>query len=111
MAVVEARKRAPPEKPEARNLRTKIVLSFWAVVLLLGLPTWLKTTQIYRADLPLESMFALSDGQVDPHHINHRMKLMYNRFQFPSCHFTSGSICPIHYALTPGELLEKFRTS
>jgi hypothetical protein len=89
-------------------LRTKIVLSFWAVVLLLGLPTWLKTTQIYRADLPLEDMFALSDGQVDPDHIYHRMRLTNSRIQFPSCHFRSGSAYPTSCVLTPSELLEKF---
>jgi GPI-anchor transamidase subunit S len=64
MTTVEAHKKAPPETPESINLRSKIVLSFWAVILLLGLPTWLKTTQIYRASLPLQDMLALSAGEV-----------------------------------------------
>ena len=64
MAATEARKKAPPETAEYANLRTKIVISFWAVILLLGLPTWYKTTEIYRASLPLEQMIGLSDGEV-----------------------------------------------
>ena len=64
MAQVEARKKAPPEKPESIRLRTKIVLSFWVVILLLGLPTWYKTTEIYRANLPLEQMLSWADGEV-----------------------------------------------
>ena len=64
MAATEARKKAPPETAEYANLRTKIVISFWAVILLLGLPTWYKTTEIYRASLPLERMIGLSEGEV-----------------------------------------------
>ncbi|EXJ81459.1 hypothetical protein A1O3_07751 [Capronia epimyces CBS 606.96] len=55
-------KQPPPEKPEAVSLRTKIVLSFWAVILFLGLPTWWQTTSIYRADLPLQDMLNWADG-------------------------------------------------
>ena len=64
MVAVEARKKAPPEKAEAVSLRTKIVLSFWAAILLVGLPTWYKTTEIYRASLPLQQMIGLSEGEV-----------------------------------------------
>jgi hypothetical protein len=39
-------------------------LSFWLVVLLLGVPFWWKTTAIYRADLPLDSMLKWADGKV-----------------------------------------------
>ncbi|KIW72247.1 hypothetical protein PV04_00455 [Phialophora macrospora] len=60
------RKQPPPEKAEASNLRTKIVLSFWAVIVLLGVPTWLKTTQIYRASLPLQDMLDWADGRNTP---------------------------------------------
>jgi GPI-anchor transamidase subunit S len=66
MTTVEAHKKAPPETAESISLRSKIVISFWAVILLLGLPTWLKTTQIYRASLPLQDMLALSEGEVRP---------------------------------------------
>ena len=61
---VSASKQAPPEKPEAVSLRSKIVFSFWVVILLLGVPTWLKTTSIYRADLPLQDMIKWADGLV-----------------------------------------------
>ena len=53
---IPTKKRLPPEKPEAVWLRTKVVLSFWAVVLLLGIPVWWKTTSIYRARLPIQAM-------------------------------------------------------
>ncbi|RFU74802.1 phosphatidylinositol-glycan biosynthesis class s [Trichoderma arundinaceum] len=53
----------PPEKPSAIRQRSYVVLSFWLVVLLLGLPIWWKTTAIYRADLPLDSMLKWADGK------------------------------------------------
>ncbi|KAJ9605110.1 GPI transamidase component [Cladophialophora chaetospira] len=59
-------KQPPPEKTTAVNLRTKIVLSFWAVILLLGIPTWLRTTSIYRANLPLQDMLDWADGLNTP---------------------------------------------
>ena len=62
MASVEARKKAPPEKPEAVSLRTKIVFSFWAIILFIGVPVWHKTTSIYRATLPLSDMLAWADS-------------------------------------------------
>lgn len=54
----------PPEKRSAINQRSYVVLSFWLVVLLLGVPFWWKTTAIYRADLPLDSMLKWADGKV-----------------------------------------------
>ncbi|KIV94193.1 hypothetical protein PV10_01982 [Exophiala mesophila] len=59
---VTTTKQPPPENPEAIRLRTKVVFSFWAVILLLGLPTWWKTTSIYRAELPLQDMLDWADG-------------------------------------------------
>ncbi|KAG9785195.1 hypothetical protein KCU88_g2563, partial [Aureobasidium melanogenum] len=56
----------PPEKPEAASLRTRVVLSFWAVILLLGVPTWWQTTSIYRANLPLQDMLNWADGLNTP---------------------------------------------
>ncbi|KAL7944945.1 phosphatidylinositol-glycan biosynthesis class S domain-containing protein [Trichoderma barbatum] len=53
----------PPEKPSAVRQRSYVVLSFWLVVLLLGLPIWWKTTAIYRADLPLDRMLKWADGK------------------------------------------------
>ncbi|KAK5461182.1 GPI transamidase component [Exophiala xenobiotica] len=63
---VATKKQPPPEKPEAVSLRTKIVISFWAVILVLGLPTWLQTTSIYRANLPLQDMVNWAEGLNTP---------------------------------------------
>ena len=66
-AATTAPKQPPPEKPEAIRLRTKVVFSFWAVILLLGLPTWWRTTSIYRAELPLQEMLNWAEGSVRRH--------------------------------------------
>ncbi|OAP62229.1 hypothetical protein AYL99_04432 [Fonsecaea erecta] len=63
---VPSSKQPPPEKPEAVSLRTKIVLSFWAVIVLLGLPVWWQTTSIYRASLPLQDMLDWAEGLNTP---------------------------------------------
>ncbi|KAF9699193.1 hypothetical protein EKO04_003153 [Ascochyta lentis] len=54
----------PPESKEGQWLRRAAILSFWAVVVLLGLPVWWKTTAIYRAELPLQDMTAWAEGKV-----------------------------------------------
>lgn len=59
-----AKKKPPPEKPEAVWLRKKVILSFWAVVVFLGLPVWWQTTSIYRARLPIQEMLDWSEGTV-----------------------------------------------
>ena len=59
-----AKKQPPPEKLEAVWLRTKVILSFWAVVVFLGLPVWWQTTSIYRARLPIQEMLEWSEGTV-----------------------------------------------
>lgn len=41
-----------------------ILFAFWAVVVLLGVPLWLWTTSIHRANLPMESMNEWSNGKV-----------------------------------------------
>lgn len=56
----------PPESPQGITTRRLVILSFWAVAILLGLPLWFKTTTIYRADLPLQQMLDWADGKV--HH-------------------------------------------
>jgi GPI-anchor transamidase subunit S len=61
---VDAKKQPPPEKPEAVWLRSKVVFSFWAVIIFLGLPMWWKTTSIYRARLPIQEMLEWSEGTV-----------------------------------------------
>ena len=61
---ISSKKQPPPEKPEAVWLRTKVILSFWAVIVFLGLPVWWKTTSIYRARLPIQEMLEWSEGRV-----------------------------------------------
>ncbi|KAK9324496.1 phosphatidylinositol-glycan biosynthesis class S protein [Lipomyces orientalis] len=51
----------PPESAEAIILRRKVVLSFWAVFLFLGLPLWFQTTTIHRTPLPLSVFQTLDD--------------------------------------------------
>ncbi|GAB1317369.1 GPI transamidase component [Madurella fahalii] len=58
-----ARKQPPPEKPSDIRRRSHVILSFWLIVLFLGLPIWWKTTTIPRADLPLEEMLDWADGK------------------------------------------------
>lgn len=55
---------APPEKPADARRRSLIVLSFWVLVALLGVPMWWRTTSIYRAELPLSDMMDWADGKV-----------------------------------------------
>lgn len=57
-------KRPPPEKPGSRYTRTFVIVSFWLVVILLGIPVWIWTTSIHRARLPLEEMREWADGKV-----------------------------------------------
>lgn len=57
-------KQPPPESPKSIKTRGLVILSFWAVVVLLGLPVWLWTTSIYRANLPLQKMLDWADGKV-----------------------------------------------
>lgn len=57
-------KQPPPEKPSDTRRRSWIVVSFWAIVCLLGLPIWWKTTTIHRANLPLDGMLQWAEGKV-----------------------------------------------
>lgn len=61
------RKEPPPEKPSDVRRRTLVILSFWLIVLCLGLPIWWKTTAIPRANLPLDEMMDWADGKVCCH--------------------------------------------
>ncbi|KAF4983988.1 hypothetical protein FDECE_17180 [Fusarium decemcellulare] len=56
-------KQPPPEKPSDTTRRTRVVLSFWLIVLFLGLPIWWNTTTIYRANLPLDAMLQWAEGK------------------------------------------------
>jgi hypothetical protein len=59
-----SRKQPPPEKPFDIRRRSLVILSFWLIVVCLGLPIWWMTTSIYRASLPLSSMMEWADGKV-----------------------------------------------
>lgn len=74
------RKKPPPEKPADIRRRSYIILSFWLIVLFLGLPIWWKTTTIYRANLPLNEMLEWADGKV--------MTLHRGRDKLVICDFT-----------------------
>lgn len=63
VSIATTKKEPPPEKPESIQLRGFVLLSFWAIILLLGLPIWWKTTTIYRASLPLDQMMDWADGR------------------------------------------------
>lgn len=63
----QPRKLPPPEKASDVRRRSHIILSFWLIVLCLGLPIWWKTTTIYRADLPVQDMLDWADGKVCGH--------------------------------------------
>lgn len=58
------RKQPPPERPADVRRRTLVIVSFWLIVLCLGLPIWWQTTTIYRAKLPLDDMLDWADGRV-----------------------------------------------
>lgn len=57
-------KAPPPESPAETTRRSYIILSFWVIVLFLGLPIWWRTTTIYRANLPIDDMLQWADGKV-----------------------------------------------
>lgn len=61
---VNQNKQPPPETQESIFTRRLVVFSFWAVVIFLGLPIWWKTTSIYRANLPVQTMMDWADNRV-----------------------------------------------
>lgn len=63
-STAKAAKKPPPESSESVRLRALVILSFWAIVIFLGLPVWLWTTSIHRARLPLQEMLDWADGKV-----------------------------------------------
>jgi len=54
----------PLESPANERTRRWIIISFWAVILCLGLPHWIWTTSIHRSDLPLDIMNEWAEGKV-----------------------------------------------
>lgn len=63
---VSTKKQPPPESAENVRVRSLVILSFWAIVVFLGIPTWWWTTSIHRAHLPLREMLEWADGKVYP---------------------------------------------
>jgi len=63
-SAVEPKKQLPLEPSENVRVRGWVILSFWVVVVFLGLPMWLWTTSIHRARLPFEEMRLWADGKV-----------------------------------------------
>lgn len=61
---LSTKKEPPPETSESIRSRYLVMLSFWAIVILFGLPIWWRTTAIYRASLPLDQMMDWADGRV-----------------------------------------------
>lgn len=57
-------KQPPPESRESIRVRQFVILSFWAIVVFLGLPIWWWTTSVYRARLPLQEMEDWAEGKV-----------------------------------------------
>jgi hypothetical protein len=64
VSVAPMKKEPPPESPESIRLRSYVILSFWVIIIIVGLPIWWKTTTIYRARLPLDQMMDWADGRV-----------------------------------------------
>lgn len=56
ITAVKAKKQPPLEKASQRWLRNVVVLSFWGLIAIIGLPMWLKTTSTYRVELPEQEM-------------------------------------------------------
>lgn len=64
VSAIPTKKEPPPETPAAIRLRVYVILSFWAIIVIVGLPIWWWTTAIYRADLPLDQMMDWAEGRV-----------------------------------------------
>jgi len=82
VSVATEKKQPPPEKPEEIKLRFFVLLSFWALIVFLGLPIWWKTTTIYRANLPLDQMMDWADGRV---RISEENATQANNIGMPTC--------------------------
>lgn len=96
-AVIAApiKKEPPPEKPEQTRLRFSVFLSFWAIIILLGLPIWWKTTSIYRARLPMDEMMDWADGRVSsPSRIGAKLTVPGMSTSFPSSNIDRSRFPP-----------------
>ncbi|KAL8649220.1 MAG: hypothetical protein Q9226_005665 [Calogaya cf. arnoldii] len=62
-AIAATPKQPPPESKESIRVRQLVILSFWTIVVFLGLPIWWWTTSVYRARLPLQEMEDWAEGK------------------------------------------------
>lgn len=62
-ALTSKQKTTPFESPQAISLRRRIIISFWLLILLLGLPLWISTQRVIRSPLPEADINAWSSGQ------------------------------------------------
>lgn len=99
MASSVAAKMPPSERPEALWTRTKVISSFWVVILLFGIPMWWRTTSIYRAELPFQEMLQWADGQVCSSSPDPSFELTWNsrlvNQLFPSRSGSQPRLCPV----------------
>ncbi|POS83859.1 hypothetical protein EPUL_004027 [Erysiphe pulchra] len=58
------KKDPPPETLECVRNRRLIILSFWVIIVTIGIPIWWTTTAIYRASLPIDQMLDWANGKV-----------------------------------------------
>ncbi|KAL9006634.1 MAG: hypothetical protein Q9188_000594 [Gyalolechia gomerana] len=63
-AIAASTRQPPPESRESIRVRQLVILSFWAIVVFLGLPIWFWTTSIRRARLPLQEMMGWAEGRL-----------------------------------------------
>jgi len=89
VAAAPKKREPPPENPESIRLRAFVILSFWVIVIFLGLPIWWRTTTIYRARLPLDQMMDWADGRVSVQNLQTKFKTDINRHADLSFHFES----------------------
>ena len=62
--VANAVEKPPKESEESKWRRRYVLLSFWLLVLLVGVPFWWNTTTVYRANLPYSTMDSWAEGEV-----------------------------------------------
>lgn len=103
--VVESRRKPPPESEEGIRTRSLVLLSFWAVIIFLGLPIWWWTTSIHRASLPLQTMLDWADGKVghqwSSFHASRQPILINTNLRRANLRFPCASPSkPLHWART-----------
>ncbi|KAK9492970.1 phosphatidylinositol-glycan biosynthesis class S protein [Lipomyces doorenjongii] len=91
----------PSESTEAIVLRRKVVLSFWAVFVFLGLPLWFHTTTIHRTPVPLSAIETLDNELKDG--------LGLSRDDDPGLHIAVGVKKNCLYGITTREISDELQ--